>query len=138
MKMKTLMTVAMAAGMFTLSAVTASAAGVGYVNQNALFQAHPKTQKAELDMQTAAQKATKEFDQKSQGKTDAEKRQIAEEIQKSLNEKQHSVMSPIIQDIQKAIEQVRQEKGLDVILTDGVVIAGGVDVTNDVGKKLAQ
>ena len=57
MKMKKTVA-AIAAGMITLGAmVSASAAGIGYVNSNALLQAHPKMQKAQLDMRNAAQKA---------------------------------------------------------------------------------
>ena len=49
---------AVAAGMIAFGAMfSASAAGIGYVNSNALLQAHPKMQKAQLDMRTAAQKA---------------------------------------------------------------------------------
>ena len=49
---------AVAAGMIAFGAMfSASAAGIGYVNSNALLQAHPKMQMAQLDMRTAAQKA---------------------------------------------------------------------------------
>ena len=43
-----------------------------------------------------------------------------------------------VQDIRKAIQQVRQEKGLDVILEAGAVIDGGTDVTSEVGAKLTK
>lgn len=139
MKMKQIMAAAMAASMLTLgAAVTASAAGIGYVNTNALMQAHPKMEKAQLDMKAAAQKASEEFDKKSQGKSDAEKQQIAAELQKGLADKEKSTIGPIIQDIQKAIQQVRQEKGLDVVLDQSSVIDGGVDITPDVGAKLTK
>ena len=38
----------------------------------------------------------------------------------------------------KAIQQVRQEKGLDVILEQGAVVDGGVDVTSAVAQKLSK
>lgn len=139
MKMKQIMAAAMAASMLTLgAAVTASAAGIGYVNTNALMQAHPKMEKAQLDMKAAAQKASEEFDKKSQGKSDAEKQQIAAELQKGLADKEKATIGPIIQDIQKAIQQVRQEKGLDVVLDQSSVIDGGVDITPEVGAKLTK
>lgn len=50
--------------------------------------------------------------------------------------KERTAMQPILQDIRKAIQQVRQEKGLDVILEAGAVIDGGTDVTSEVGAKL--
>ena len=139
MKMKQMMTAALAAGMLTFGAAAAvSAAGIGFVNTNALMQAHPKMEKAQLDMRAAAQKAKDEFDQKSQGKSDAEKQQLANELQRGLQEKEQSTIGPIIKDIQAAIQKVRQEKGLDIVVDQAIVIDGGIDITPDVGAKLAR
>ncbi len=139
MKMKQMMAAAMAAGLFTFGAAAAvSAAGIGFVNTNALMQAHPKMEKAQLDMRAAAQKAKAEFDEKSQGKSDAEKQQLANDLQKGLQEKEQSTIGPIIKDIQAAIQQVRKDKGLDIVVDQAVVIDGGVDITPDVGAKLAK
>lgn len=138
MKMRTIMTAVLAAGMLTASAVTASAAGIGYVNTNALMQAHPKMEKAQLDMKAAAQKASQDFEKQSAGKSDQEKQQIAADLQKSLAEKEKSTIGPIIQDIQKAIQQVRKEKGLDIVIDQASVIDGGIDITSEVGQKLAK
>jgi len=130
---------AVAAGMIALGAMfSASAAGIGYVNSNALLQAHPKMQKAQLDMRTAARKAEESFKSRSAGKTDQEKQQIATELQKEMDQKERAAMQPILSDIMKAIQQVRQEKGLDIILEQGAVVDGGVDVTSAVAQKLAK
>ena len=102
---------AAAAGMIAFGAMfSASAAGIGYVNSNALLQAHPKMQKAQLDMRTAAQKAEASFKSRSAGKTDQEKQQIATELQKEMDQKERAAMQPILSDIMKAIQQVRQER----------------------------
>lgn len=130
---------AAAAGMIAFGAMfSASAAGIGYVNSNALLQAHPKMQKAQLDMRTAAQKAEASFKSRSAGKTDQEKQQIVTELQKEMDQKERAAMQPILSDIMKAIQQVRQEKGLDVILEQGAVVDGGVDVTSAVAQKLSK
>lgn len=130
---------AAAAGMIAFGAMfSASAAGIGYVNSNALLQAHPKMQKVQLDMRTAAQKAEASFKSRSAGKTDQEKQQIATELQKEMDQKERAAMQPILSDIMKAIQQVRQEKGLDVILEQGAVVDGGVDVTSAVAQKLSK
>ena len=77
---------AVAAGMIAFGAMfSVSAAGIGYVNSNALLAAHPKMQKAQLDMRTAAQKAEETFKSRSAGKTDQEKQQIATELQKEMD-----------------------------------------------------
>lgn len=130
---------AVAAGMIAFGAMfSVSAAGIGYVNSNALLAAHPKMQKAQLDMRAAAQKAEESFKSRSAGKTDQEKQQIATEFQKEMDQKEKSTMQPILSDIMKAIQQVRQEKGLDIILEQGAVVDGGVDVTSAVAQKLSK
>ena len=130
---------AVAAGMIAFGAMfSVSAAGIGYVNSNALLAAHPKMQKAQLDMRAAAQKAEESFKSRSAGKTDQEKQQIATELQKEMDQKETSTMQPILSDIMKAIQQVRQEKGLDIILEQGAVVDGGVDVTSAVAQKLSK
>lgn len=130
---------AVAAGMIAFGAMfSVSAAGIGYVNSNALLAAHPKMQKAQLDMRAATQKAEESFKSRSAGKTDQEKQQIATELQKEMDQKEKSTMQPILSDIMKAIQQVRQEKGLDIILEQGAVVDGGVDVTSAVAQKLSK
>ncbi len=114
----------------------ASAAGIGFVNTSILMQSHPKMERAQLDMNVAAQKARTEFDSKAEGKSDAEKEKIATEIEKSLAEKERATIGPIIEEIHKAIAAVREEKGLDIVIDQALVIDGGVDITNEVGQKL--
>lgn len=71
---------AITAGIITFGAMaSASAAGIGFVNSGALLQAHPKMEKVQLDMRTAAQKAQENFNSRSAGKSDQEKEQIAQE-----------------------------------------------------------
>lgn len=130
---------AVAAGMIAFGAFfSISAAGIGYVDTNAALQSHPKMQKAQLDMRQAVQKAQENFEKRSQGKSDQEKQQIMTEIQKEMNQKESSTMQPIFNDVRKAIQQVRQEKGLDIVLEQGAVVDGGVDITKDVTAKLAK
>ena len=137
MKMKKTVA-AIAAGMITLGAMVSASAGIGYVNSNALLQAHPKMQKAQLDMRNAAQKAQENFKKRAAGKSDQEKQQIANEIQRDLNQEEQSTMQPILSDIMKAIQRVRQEKGLDIILEQGAVVNGGIDITSEVSQQLAK
>ena len=138
MKMKKTAAAAIAALMTAGSIVSASAAGIGFVNSAALLQAHPKMEKAQLDMRNAAQKAQENFNSRANGKSDQEKQQIATEIQRDLDQKEASVMQPILNDIRKAIQQVRQEQGLDVILDGGAVVDGGTDVTSAVSAKIGK
>lgn len=138
MKLKKAVTAA-AAGLLALgAAVFVSAAGIGYVNSSALLQAHPRMQKAQLDMRADAQKAQEDFQKRSAGKSDQQKQEIANEIQRDLNNKENSTMQPILNDIMKAIQETRKEKNLDIVLEQGAVVDGGVDITSDVSAKLAK
>ena len=69
MKLNKKVTAVMAAAMMAASAFSVSAAGIGYVHTNALLQAHPKMEKAQLDMKQAAQKAQQQFQKQSAGKS---------------------------------------------------------------------
>ena len=88
--------------------------------------------------QELLQQAQENFEKRSQGKSDQEKQQIMTEIQKEMNQKESSTMQPIFNDVRKASQQVRQEKGLDIVLEQGAVVDGGVDITKDVTAKLAK
>lgn len=138
MKMNKVITV-IAAGMIGFGAMfSASAAGIGFVNTTEMMQNHPKMQKAQLDMKNAIQKAKDNFEKRSAGKTEQEKQQIAVEIQRDLDQKEDSIIDPIRQDVRKAIQSVRQEKGLDIIIEQAAVVDGGVNINSDVAAKLAK
>ncbi len=131
------MAAVVAAGLLTFGAMfSASAAGIGYVNTAVVMQSHPKSEKAQLDMKSAEQKAQEEFKKKAEGKGEAEQQKAYQEVQRALTLKVRGIFQPIQQDVLKAIQQVRKDKGLDVILEQGAVIDGGSDVTNDVIAKL--
>ncbi|MDK8285657.1 OmpH family outer membrane protein [Dialister micraerophilus] len=138
MKMNKLVAV-VAAGMITMgAAVSASAAGVGYVNVAALLRAHPKFERAQLELQSTEQKLSADFEKNAKNKTPQQQQQLLGEAQRQLAEKQQSVMAPIQRDIVNAIKSVRKEKGLDIIIDQAAVIDGGEDVTAAVVQKVAK
>lgn len=116
--------------------LTAAAAGIGYVNQQVLMQAHPRMMKAQLTLKTETQKQQQKFDKEVvKLKDDNAKRDLYMKLQRELSQREQELMGPIMRDVQKAIEKTRQEKGLDAILDRDAVVAGGQDVTVDVQKK---
>ena len=116
--------------------LTAAAAGIGYVNQQVLMQAHPRMMKAQLTLKTETQKQQQKFDNEVvKLKDDNAKRDLYMKLQRELSQKEQELIGPIMRDVQKAIEKTRQEKGLDAILDRDAVVAGGQDVTVDVQKK---
>lgn len=128
-------------GVMTCTAVgSVFAAGVGYVNAETLVSAHKNTPKAVATMRAEVEKAQKEFQTKSANMSAEDKQKLAQEMEQNLNKKQADLFQPIRDDIRKKVDQVRKEKGLDVIVEQGGIVAGGenaVDVTNDVSKKIS-
>lgn len=138
MKMSKLAAV-LAAGMITMgAAVSASAAGVGYVNVAALLRAHPKFERAQLELQSTEQRLGADLEKNAKNKTPEQQQKMLGDAQRQLAEKQQAVMSPIQRDIIKAIQSVRKEKGLDIIINQVAVIDGGEDVTAAVAQKVAK
>lgn len=138
MKMNKKITAAVTAAMVAMSVFSVSAAGIGVVHTNTLLQAHPRMEKAQLTMKEAAQKAKESFQKESAGKTDAQKQQLANNLQRELAQKERDTMTPIINDVMKAIQEVRKEQNLDVVLESGAVVDGGTDITSAVAAKLTK
>ena len=124
-------------GMLGVAAATSAfAAGVGYVNFDALIQAHKNYPKATAQMQNAVKKAQDEYKSKSAKMTTDQQRQ---ELGNKLSQDLNKLLNPIQKDIQDKVEQDRQAKGLDAIVVQGSIIAGAdkaVDETQAVAALL--
>ena len=92
----------------------------------------------QLNLKQAYQKAQDQFQKESSNKTDAQKQQLANNLQREFAQKERSEMAPIMNDIMKAIEQVRKDQGLDVVLESGNVVSGGMDITSAVAAKIVK
>ncbi len=129
------------AGVMSCMAVgSALAAGVGFVNAETLVSAHKNTPKAVASMRAEIEKAQKEFQDKSANLSDADKQKLAQEMDQRLQQKEADLFTPIREDIRKKIDEVRKEKGLDVVVEQSGIVAGAenaVDITQDVGKKIS-
>ncbi len=126
------------AGVMSLGGVFgAAAAGVGYVNTQALFQAHPKMAKAELELKAEQQKAQQKFEQEA-AKLQSEdaQRQLFVKMQGELAQKEQAIMTPIQKDVLNAIEKTRKQKDLDVVVEQAAVVAGGTDITEAAAQNL--
>ena len=123
-------------GMLGVAAATSAfAAGVGYVNFDALIQAHKNYPKA-----TAVKKAQDEYKSKSaKMTTDQQRQELGNKLSQDLNKLEFDLLNPIQKDIQDKVEQDRQAKGLDAIVVQGSIIAGAdkaVDETQAVAALL--
>ncbi|MBP2630679.1 MAG: outer rane chaperone Skp (OmpH) [Firmicutes bacterium] len=110
---------------------------VGVVDFQFLMAQHPDTAVAEQTLKTEAEKAQKEFDEKSATMTtDQEKKDYYTQLQQGLNEKKNSFVESIQNKVIAAVKEVADAKGLAVVVDKSTTIYGGQDITNDVGKKI--
>lgn len=120
-------------GMLGVAAATSTfAAGVGYVNFDALIQAHKNYPKATAQMQDAVKKAQDEYKNKSaKMQTEQEKQELGNKLSQDLNKLEFQLLDPIQKDIVAKVEQDRQAKGLDAIVLQGSVIAGADNAVDE-------
>ena len=141
MKLKKQLASLTVAGMMSIIATTSAfASGVGYVNFDALVQAHKDFPKVSAQMQSAIKTANEEFTKKAPSlKTDQEKQDLGKQLAQRLNTLENTLITPIEKDVVAKVEQVRVDKNLDCIVAQGAIIAGAdnaVDETNEVSKLL--
>ena len=87
-------------------------------------------------MQTEIQNTRQEFDQKSKDMNATEKDRYYKQLQERLTNKEKELMDPLMKDIEAAIKKVADKKGLTVVVDKNAVIYGGVDITDEVIKKM--
>lgn len=95
-----------------------------------------KTVQTDLEKQIAElrEKAIKD----SEGKTDEEKRKIAEDFQAKAKLAQSEAQNKVKTSVDTAMNAVAKEKGLGAILLKDAVPQGGKDVTADVIAKMGK
>lgn len=109
---------------------------IGKVNYNQVMAAAPGLADAQTQLQQAAEDSRKEFEEKSKDMSDADKQKLAAEYQKKLEDKQKELIEPVKKEVDDAIVAVGKTKGLTVVVNQGAVVYGGLDVTADVTAQL--
>ncbi|MBP2637124.1 MAG: periplasmic chaperone [Firmicutes bacterium] len=129
-----LFTVVFGAGL--VQAAPAPAAAVGYVDFLYLINNHPDTPKANEELKAVREQLKKEFETKSAGLSDQQKRELDLQLGQQVEQKRQELLKPITEKIAATIKTVRGEKGLSIVLARNIVVDGGEDITPDVLKKL--
>ncbi len=109
---------------------------VGVVDYLYLINNHPDTPKANETLQAEQEQAKKEYDAKAATVSDKEKQDLALQLAQRTEQKRQELIKPIAEKINTAIQAVAGTKGLTVILSKASVVYGGVDITNEVLKKI--
>ena len=76
--------------------------------------------------------------QMAQAKTDADKRQIYQQYDKSISDKQDQLLKPLVDQTKKATADVARKKSLLLVVDRADIIYGGTDITADVQNELTK
>lgn len=111
---------------------------IGFVDQSAL-DAMPKLKAASDEMAKYADDQRKIFGQQAAAaKTDADKQKIAADFRKALDDKQQSLLKPIVDETQRVTADAAKKHGLLLVIDRGDVVYGGTDITKDVQDALSK
>jgi outer membrane protein len=120
-----------------ISAAASNSSNIGLVDKQMLVSKHPDLAKAQEAMQAEVDQAKKDFEEKTKDMNDQAKKDYYTQIQQRLTVKQQELIDPVVAKVDAEIKNVADAKGLAVVMDKASVVYGGVDITDDVAKKLA-
>lgn len=118
------------------AATPVTAATIGVVDTGFLLNQHPDTAKANETIKSEAEAAQKEFDAKAASLGDKEKQELRVQLTQRVGQKQQELLKGIADKLDAAVKEVAKAKGLTVVVQKNSVVYGGVDITEEVLKKL--
>lgn len=136
------LTVALALGaVAAFSAWPSSAANgseVGYVDDVALVNEYLNTKavSAISMVEEATERLQAEFDEARQGLGQAETQALFQQYELRLAAYRQELFQPFLDEIEAAIERAAEENGVTVVLSQDVVVLGGVDLNQPVRRLL--
>ena len=99
----------------------------------AVLQQFPKFKQAQQQLDAIGKKksdvAKAAFDKETD---DKKKAVIVENLQLDMRNEEAKLMTPILKEVNNVIAKVAKAKGITIVLNKGLVIYGGIDITNDV------
>lgn len=114
----------------------APSSNIGKVNYARVASEHPGVPEYEKRRQAEIEQAQKDFDEKSKTMNDQQKQEYSNQLNERIALKDQELRAPIFEQIDAAIKAVAEAKKLEVIFDNRSVHYGGIDVTDDVIKKL--
>lgn len=109
-------------------------AATGIVNVNAVLSGNAAFQKAGKTVAAEQQKLQKEYNEKSKGMNDADKKALEQKLNQQLAQKENEVMKPIQDNFKAAVEKAAKAKKIDTVVVPDGIIYGTIsaDLTEDV------
>ncbi len=109
---------------------------VGHVDIRQIFEAHPDTMTAEMQLSMEAQAMQEELEEKAADLSQQEQEELLEEYQYRLAMREQELIAEVVAKIEDIVEEVALERGVDVVLESQNVIFGGQDLTSAVLEKI--
>ena len=119
-------------------ASAASSSNVGVIDYNQVIAQHPKLQESEEQMKQAVADAQRDFEVRSADMGDQEKQDYYIQTQQRLQQKNQELLTPLRASVETAVKEVANNRGLSIVIDKGAVVYGGMDITQDVIKKLSK
>ncbi|WP_298702980.1 OmpH family outer membrane protein [uncultured Veillonella sp.] len=117
--------------------MAASNSNIGVVDtHNIADQNTPAVAEAMQASQALQVELRKEFEEQSANMDDQQKAQLHAQLQKKSQAKAMEIQEKLQKALNDAAQSVAEAKGLSVVLNKEAVIYGGVDITDQVKKKL--
>lgn len=123
-------------GVFQPSQALASEQRIGVVDYAYVINQHPDTQKANDALKNENEAAKKQFDAKAAGLGAKEKEALYLQIFGPVEQKRQDLLKGIADKINLAVKEVAEAKGLSLVMDRNSTFYGGVDITEDVVKKI--
>ena len=119
-----------------LTGCLGSASKVGVVDRSKIMTESPKVKELQEQLNAKGTELTQNLE-KEQSALSAEDYQAKEEMASMEFAKlQQELVVQLNDSVKKAVEEVSKEKKMDIIIYKDVVVNGGVDITDDVIKKM--
>lgn len=114
-----------------------TSSSIGVVDTSRLLNENtPAVVDATKQMQDYQNELNQQFQQQSANMNDQQKSELAQQMQQKVQEKRLELQKSIQQKISDAAKSVGDAKGLTVVMDKANVLYGGVDITEQVSKKL--
>ena len=137
-----ILTLVLALGVFgsvlaqTGTAHAATPPVLGLVDFAMLVNQHPDTIKGNQIYKMESEQAKKEFETKSPGLSDKDKKELDQALGQRLEVRRQELLKPIIAMVNAEIKAVSDSRGLQMVVLKSSVVYGGVDITDEVLKKI--
>lgn len=119
-------------------AYAASDSNIGVIDQSKLLtNDSPLVTNAEKEFSDYQNQLKTEFEQQSANLDDQGKQKLSAQFRDKMQAKQEEIQKGLQDKVAEASKSVAEAKGLTVILDKRAVLYGGVDVTEQVSKKLS-